>query len=78
MNIPGFSADSSVYKTTGNYFKSRQGSVNNTAVIPQMMRTIDLGPGCTLFCNCNPASGACSCDATLCPFLPWGPVRERF
>ncbi|SEO45321.1 hypothetical protein SAMN05216316_0249 [Nitrosovibrio sp. Nv6] len=77
MNMPGFTAEASLYGTAGNYLMSVQGvSMNNSsAVVPQMIRTIDIGSGCTLFCDCNLASGSCTCDATLCPILPWGPVR---
>lgn len=80
MNMPGFTAESSIYKKTERYCESRQGfSANNSsAVIPQMIRTIDINRGCTLFCDCNPASGVCSCDATLCPIPPWGLVRATF
>lgn len=74
MNMPNFTAEASLYKKAKNHFRIGQGfSVNNTsAVIPQIIRTIDINRGCTLFCDCNPASGVCSCDATLCPFLPVG------
>lgn len=80
MSMPGFTAESSIYKTAQNYSRSRQSLAldNTTAVIPQIIRTIDINRGCTLFCDCNPATGVCSCDATLCPIPPWGMVRATF
>jgi len=79
MNMPGFTAEASIYNTVEDYFRSVQGVsvINTSAVTAQLIRTIDLGRGCTLFCDCDLASGSCSCDATLCPILPWGVVRIR-
>ncbi|SHL37647.1 hypothetical protein SAMN05216428_102193 [Nitrosospira sp. Nsp11] len=80
MNMPRFTAESSIYKKAGNYLANKQDvfANNSSAIIPQIIRTIDLNRGCTLFCDCNPASGVCSCDATLCPIPPWGLVRATF
>ncbi|MEO7560875.1 MAG: hypothetical protein ABIT23_11525 [Nitrosospira sp.] len=77
MNMPGFTAEASIYKTGENYLMSAQdvSMTNTSAVTAQRIRTLDVDQGCTLFCDCNDASGACSCDATLCPTLRWGLTR---
>ena len=50
MNIPGFTAESSVYKTTGNYFKSRQDSVVN----PGMFMMYLLSMSAAIFPKAHP------------------------
>ena len=73
MKVPGFTADASLYRSTKHYVRRVTGvpTLNAVAVVPQLRQTFDIGGDCTLFCDCNLASGSCFCDATLCPVSPF-------
>lgn len=73
MTMPGFTAEAAVYKSTASYLRRAWAvpTTNASVVAPQRAVIIDVGRGCSLDCDCDPGSGVCHCDTTLCPGFPF-------
>ncbi|MFC5661517.1 hypothetical protein ACFP3U_00820 [Kitasatospora misakiensis] len=61
MSVPGFTADSTVYRTNGHY-RTTSGSDfpgRRSAITPQGLCALECGHLCSRYCHGNPFSSDC-------------------